>query len=115
MESRARQLDEANLALQREAAALRLAREVGRLLCCLDGRPDNLAAELATQAGRTGPLAERLREAGQRLNGRFPWEEHLAWELEKFVKRSSTNDRQSRLSGSSLNAALADYRWSAAV
>jgi len=115
MESRARQLDEANLALQREAAALRLAREVGRLLCCLDGWPDNLAAELATQAGRTGPLAERLREAGQRLNGRFPWEEHLAWELEQFVKRSSTNDRQSRLSGSSLNAALADYRWSAAV
>jgi len=81
----------------------------------LDGRPDNLAAELLTQARRTGPLAERLREAAQRLNDRFPWEEHLVWELEQFLRHSTANERQSRLSGSSLDAALADYRWSAAV
>ena len=55
---------------QREAAALRLSREVARLLRCLTYTAD-LAQLAEAQAARPGPLAERIRLAKHRLGGKF--------------------------------------------
>jgi hypothetical protein len=63
------------------------------------------------QAARPGPLAERIRQAKQRLGGKFAWTEQTRWELQEFLKGLTSNDKQSRLSGSSLDAAFADYQW----
>jgi hypothetical protein len=111
IESRARKVEHTNLAAQREAAALRLSREVARLLRCLDASAADLHQLAETQAARPGPLAERIRLAKDRLGGKFAWTEQTRWELEQFLKRLKANDKQSRLSGSSLDAALADPRW----
>jgi hypothetical protein len=111
VETRARERARASFMAQREAATLRLAREVARLLRCLDHTTEDLPGLLEAQAGRTGPLAERLRAARDRLAGRFIWTDQTRWELEQFMKGLTPNDRQSRLTGSSLDAALADPRW----
>jgi hypothetical protein len=111
IETRARKVEQSNLAAQREAAALRLSREVARLLRCLDRTAADLAQLADAQAARPGPLAERIRQAKQRLGGKFAWTEQTRWELQEFLKNLTLNDKQSRLSGSSLDAAFADYRW----
>lgn len=114
MESRAGKVEHANLAAQRDAVALRLRREVGRLLRCLDPAAADLTQLSASQAARTGPLADRIRQARDRLGGRFEWTPQLAWELEQFLRALTPNDQRSRLSGSSIDAAFADHRWNAA-
>jgi hypothetical protein len=111
IESRACRVEQANMAAQHKAAALRLSRELARLLRCLDASAADLQQLAETQAARSGPLAERIRLAKHRLGGKFAWTEQTRWELEQFLKGLSANDKQSRLSGSSLDAALADYRW----
>jgi superfamily II DNA or RNA helicase len=111
IEMRARKVEQCNLVAQREAAALRLSREVARLLRCLDPSAADLAQLAEAQAARPGPLAERIRQAKQRLGGKFAWTEQTRWELQQFLKDLTPNDKQSRLSGSSLDAAFADYRW----
>ena len=111
IETRACKVEQANLAAQREAVALRLSREVARLLRCLDPSAADLAQLVEAQAARPGPLAERIRQAKQRLGGKFAWTEQTRWELQEFLKDLTHNDKQSRLSGSSLDAAFADYRW----
>jgi hypothetical protein len=115
IETRARKVEQANLAAQREAVALRLSREVARLLRCLDRSAADLSQLAEAQAARPGPLAERIRQAKQRLGGKFAWTEQTRWELEEFLKVLTPNDKQSRLSGSSLDAAFADYRWTQAA
>lgn len=90
---------------------MRLSREVARLLRCLDGTTADLHQLAELQAARPGPLAERIRQAKQRLGGKFNWTEQTRWELQQFLKDLTPNDKQSRLSGSSLDAALADPRW----
>jgi len=111
LETRAARIEHANLASQREAAALRLNREVGRLLRCLDASTADLAQLTEVQAARPGPLAERIRQAREWLGGQFHWTEQLLWELEQFVRTITPNDQRSRLSGSSIDAAFADHRW----
>jgi len=88
LESHAVKVEQANLAAQRDAAALRLNREVGRLLRCLDATAVDLAQLAAAQAARTGPLAERVRQAKEWLGGRFDWTPQLVWELEQFPSYS---------------------------
>jgi len=111
IETRARKVEQTNLAAQREAAVLRLSREVARLLRCLDPSAADLAQLAEAQAARPGPLAERIRLAKHRLGGKFTWTEQTRWELQQFLHGLTPNDKQSRLSGSSLDAALADHRW----
>lgn len=111
MESRASEIEHSSLSAQHDAAALRLGREAGRLLRCLDESSADLAHLFESEAARTGPLAERLREAKRRLGDGFRWDEHIRWELQQFLKDLTANDRKSRLSGSSIDAAFADYRW----
>jgi superfamily II DNA or RNA helicase len=111
LESRAAKVEQANLAAQRASAALRLSREVGRLLRCLDSETADLESLAEVQAVRTGPLADRIRLAREWLGGRFDWTPQLAWELEQFLHTLTPNDQRSRLSGSSIDAAFADYRW----
>jgi hypothetical protein len=109
--ARAGKIEEANLGSQRNAAALRLTRELGRLLRCLDPTAADLNQLLETQAARTGPLAERIRKAKELLGEQLVWTEHLRWELQEFMSSLTPNERLSRLSGSSIDAAFADYRW----
>lgn len=111
MELHARQVEHANRVQQRAAAALRLHREVGRLLRCLEPSAADIGQLADDQAARTGPLAERIRKARDLLGGHFDWTPQLLWELDLFVRHLTPNDQRSRLSGSSLDAAFADYRW----
>lgn len=111
VESRAARIQQANLTAQREASSLRLSRELGRLLRCLDATAGDLAQLVETHAARTGPLPERIRQARQRLGAQFQWSEQARWELLQFLKCLTPNAKQSRLSGSSIDAAFADYRY----
>jgi superfamily II DNA or RNA helicase len=111
--SQALKIEKTNQAAQHTSAELRLNREVGRLLRCLDPAAADLTQLAASQAARSGPLAERIRQAKEWLGGRFDWTPQLAWELEQFIHTLSPNDQRSRLSGSSIDAAFADHRWQA--
>jgi superfamily II DNA or RNA helicase len=113
LEASANNIEQSNTAAQRDAAALRLRREVGRLLRCLDSAAGDLAQLATALAARPGPLAERIRQAGEWLGGRFDWTPQIAWEVEQFLRTLKPNERQSRLSGSSIDAAFADHRWQA--
>jgi hypothetical protein len=113
LDARALIVEKANLIALRASAALRLHREVGRLLRCLDPAAADLAQLADAQAARTGPLAERIRKAREWLGGSFDWTPQLVWELEQFLKTLTPNDSRSRLSGSSIDAAFADHRWQA--
>lgn len=113
LESNAAKVERNNLAAQREAASLRLNREVGRLLRCLDPAAGDLTQLAKAQAARPGPLADRIRQAKEWLAGRFVWTPQLAWELQQFLQTLTPNDQRSRLSGSSIDAAFADHRWQA--
>jgi superfamily II DNA or RNA helicase len=111
LERRAAKVEQRDLTAQRDAAALRLHREVGRLLRCLDSAAADLAQLASAQAARPGPLADRIRQAQERLGGQFKWTPQLAWELEQFLRTLTPNDQRARMSGSSVDAALTDYRW----
>lgn len=96
---------------QREAARIRLARELGRLLKCLDKDNPDLQSILAIHAESVSGLSDRLREARVRLGLDFNWSNYLRWEIEQFTESMTPNEEKSRLSGSSIDAAFADYRW----
>lgn len=115
IKNHASKIEQTNLAAQRDAAALRLSREVGRLLRCTEPSAADLDQLSETQATRTGPLADRIRQAKDWLGGRFDWTPQHVWELEQFVRTLTPNDQRSRLTGSSIDAAFADYRWNAAL
>jgi len=114
MESRATKIEAANYAHQRQAAMLRTARELGRLVKCLDPEGANLKVAIKTQATRAGALAQRINEATKRIGTDFEWTTYFEWELSKFAQELTPNEQRSRLTGSSLDAALNDYRWQAA-
>jgi len=111
LQSRAAKIERANFAAQTEAAALRLQREVGRLLRCLDESTADLNHIAEVQAARPGPLGDRLRQARQLLGGRFNFTDQIRWEVQQFIEELTPNEKQSRLSGSSIDAAFSDYRW----
>ena len=79
IEAHARKLEQANMAAQREATSLRLIREVARLLRCIDASTADLAQLADAQTARPGPLADRIREARQRLGGSFAWTDQMRW------------------------------------
>jgi hypothetical protein len=113
LESRAAKRLTATYARQREAVVLRTARELGRLVKCLDPDSADLKSAIAYQASRGGPLAQRINEALKRIGPNFDWTSYLEWEITLFAKELTPNEVRSRLTGSSLDAALNDYRWQA--
>jgi len=115
MAERAAGVEKENRTAQRKAAEIRLRRETGRLLRCLDATAADLDRAAAVQEAQGGPLGERIRRARTMLGGRFDWTPQLLWELDRFMAGLSPSERQSRLSGSSLDAAFADYRWNMTI
>jgi hypothetical protein len=113
LESQAAKHLTATYARQREAVVLRTARELGRLVKCLDPDWADLKSAIAYQASRGGPLAQRINEALKRIGPNFDWTGYLEWEINLFAKELTPNEIRSRLTGSSLDAALSDYRWQA--
>lgn len=99
------------MAAQRNAAAIRLARELGRLLWCMDPSDADINHILVTQSSLSGPLPERVRRARQLLGDNFRFSEDLIWEIETSTAKLSPPERKSRLTGSSVDAAFLDYRW----
>jgi hypothetical protein len=92
-------------------SAMGLRREVAHLFRCLDGTAADLAQLAEAQAARPGPLAEGIRQAKHRLGGKFTWTGQIHWEAQQLLHGLTSIDKQSRVSGSSIAAALADPRW----
>lgn len=105
--------ERAGLQRQVDAARLRLTREVGRFLLCLVPDAIDLNAAFHEQQARNIVSAERLRRA-HALIGYPDWTPELLSELRQEVGTLSANQQKTVLTGSPLDAALADPRWQAA-
>jgi predicted AAA+ superfamily ATPase len=94
-----------------DAVKIRTARELGRLIKSL--RPDIELTDLQNDSRfiSEGALTPKINDALQRLGNQFVLTEYLKWEIKEFVGSLTPNEIRSRQSGSSLDAALNDYRW----
>ena len=109
--ARARAINEREKQQQREAARLRLIEELGRLLVCYAPDTDDLNGKFHRLASEATPTATRLKAVFSRLGAYPDWDaDHLA-ELRSFRNGMSPSQKKSRLTGSELDAALADPRW----
>ena len=96
---------------QQTAVKIRTARELGRLIKSL--KPNLVLTDFQTdsQFVTEGALKPKINDAIQRLGVQFRLTDYLKWEIAHFIESLSSNEIQSRRSGSSLDAALNDYRW----
>ncbi len=99
------------LARQVSAARLRLLRELGRYLICLEGDTSNLNGILYRQMTRDIASAGRLRTCLERFCDYPQWPPELLAELFDFHQQITPNQKKARLLGSELDAALEDPRW----
>ncbi len=113
MANRAAERERLALKRQLEAARLRLKRELGRYLACLDLGTEDLNAVLHQQMTRDIVGAERLKTAWSKLGGYPEWEPELIRELDQFTQSLLEGQRRARLLGKELDAALEDPRWDA--
>ena len=114
MERVSQEREQAGLERQLDAARLRLKRELGRYIKCLNPDSADLNGTLYQQMTRDIAGAERLRQALEKLGGVYPdWDSSLLRELDSFVQSLSEGQRRARLLGKELDAALEDPRWSA--
>jgi hypothetical protein len=115
-EMEARAVERERIALERQvsAARLRLTRELGRYLVCLNEGTDDLNAVLHRQISRDLPGAARLRECYDRLGGYPQWDAATLRDLQAFENDLPEDRRRARLMGAELQAALDDPRWVAA-
>ena len=110
--SEARRREAEGIGRQLAAARLRLTRELGRYLVCAGSTPDELNATLYEEMRRGTGGSRRLQRCHNRLGGEYPeWPEALRGELADFSSKLTANQRQARLMGSELDAALQDPRW----
>lgn len=112
MVARATHEERAGLERQVAAAKLRLTRELGRFLLCLDPNVLDLNQEFHTQQLREIASAERLRRA-HAMVGYPEWPPTLLAELRGEVEDLTANQRKNVIIGSPLDAALGDPRWQA--
>ncbi len=98
---------------QVEAAKLRLQRELGRYLVCLDSDTADLKDRLYQQMSRDTAGAQRLKQCFEKLGDYPEWSGDLVRELQLFAREVTANRRKARLLGSELDAALQDPRWEA--
>ena len=109
--ARAQAINDREKQQQREAARLRLIEELGRLLVCYAPDIDDLNGKFHRLASEATPTSTRLKAVFNRLGAYPDWDaEHLA-ELRSFRNSMSPSQIKSRLTGSELDAALADPRW----
>lgn len=96
---------------QQNAVKIRTARELGRLIKSL--KPDLFLTDLQNDSRLIieGALTPKINDAIQRLGVQFLLTEYMKWEITQFIASLNRNEIRSRLSGSSLDAALNDYRW----
>jgi hypothetical protein len=113
MQARAAEREHRALIRQVEAARLRLTRELGRYLVCLDEGTGDLNDILHRQISRDLQGAARLRECYERLGGYPQWDAEALRDLESYEKNLPEDRRRARLMGSELQAALDDPRWAA--
>jgi hypothetical protein len=104
-----------NLHRQLEACRLRLMRELGRYLICLDGSASDLNSVLHRQISRDIAGARRLQECRNRLGDYPDWPPDLCRELGIFHAGLNEGQRTARLLGSELDAALDDPRWNVSI
>jgi len=115
MIARAQEIEEKARRLQVEAAKLRLLKELGRFLVCVDEEVGDLNRVLFRQMKRDIASAHRLEKCLEKLGGYPDWSETILEELREFLDELTPNDRNARLLGSQLDAALDDPRWLAAA
>lgn len=113
MERRASERQKKGLERQIEAARIRLQRELGRFLVCLDLGTDDLNNIMFLQMSRDIASAERLKLCLEKLGDYPEWDPDLCRELDLFVQPLTEGQRRARLLGKELDAALEDPRWSA--
>jgi hypothetical protein len=101
--------EDANLRRQLEAARHRLIRELGRTLLCL-GTGD-LSRLFHEQVQREAHDDGRYHRALRRLNGLPLWTKAEIEEIEQFARSLTETERQARILGSEVDAALNDPRW----
>lgn len=109
----ARKVECRGLERQINAARLRLLRELGRYLVCVNDDSDDLNETFHEQMGRNIAGARRLKACFDRLGGYPVWPDELRRELAEFISAMGDGQRQARLAGAELEAALNDPRWSA--
>jgi superfamily II DNA or RNA helicase len=119
-EKQVRQLEEQAAQREREmakrqvdAARRRLQKELGRYLVCYGKTTADLNNVWYSQMSRDIATAQRLEECRKRLGGYPEWSAELRRELEEFYRDLAPNQRQARLLGSEIDAALQDPRWAA--
>jgi superfamily II DNA or RNA helicase len=113
--ARAEKWESRALERQREAACIRLQRELGRYLVCSGGWTKNLNKVLFELVSRETLGAKRLRRCLENI-GDYPiWDEETLHELHLFERSLDDNQREARLLGKELDAALDDPRWRARV
>lgn len=111
----AQEIGEKGRRLQVEAARLRLLKELGRYLVCVDEEIGDLNQVLFRQMKRDIASAQRLEKCLGKLGGYSDWPETILEELKEFLDSLTPNDRNARLLGIQLDAALDDPRWMAAA
>lgn len=113
---KAKAMHEERVALEQQVAAakLRLVREVGRFLLCLD--PDGMDLNVAFHAQQLRDIASagRLRRA-HALVGYPEWPATMVTEIRQEIESLTTNQMKNVVIGSPLEAALEDPRWLAAA
>jgi hypothetical protein len=114
LEQRAEQREREGLRRQLSAARLRLLRELGRYLACLDATSGDFNALLHQQMTRDIASAQRLKQALEKLGGYPDWPAEIRQDLVEFTALLTENQRRARLLGKELDAALEDPRWRAA-
>jgi hypothetical protein len=114
MARRADEIEKEGKRLQAEAARLRLLKELGRYIVCITEEIGDLNNILYKQMNRDIASKQRLARCLEKLGGYPEWSESLKDELKCFLEKLKSNDRNARLLGSQLDAALEDPRWEAA-
>ena len=112
MRTRARSVARSALERQVDAASKRLARELARVLVCLDPSASDLNLTFQREMGRAGQVGVLLTQAFQLVS--YP-----AWDAAQIrwakgeVEGLGPNQRTNLLLGTPLGAALRDPRWEA--
>ena len=107
----ARVREQAGLRRQLAACRLRLTRELGRYLVCVEGTAADLNGVFQRQMARDIAGASRLQECRDKLGGYPEWTAEMCSNLETFYAGLTENERDGIRLGSRLDAALNDPRW----
>jgi len=106
--------EHAGLRRQLTACRIRLLRELGRYLVCVEGTAADLNSVFQRQIARDIAGASRLQECRDKLGGYPEWTSEMCNASETFHAGLTEGNREAILLGSRLDAALNDPRWTCA-